>query len=477
VFFITPIAHEQSTGRRFPVISAALVVLNLAVFVGMLVYKRPEARATDAIGRAQTYMMKHSYVAVDCHALAPLGHKPGPVPPGVDDDERREAQATMSALCAEADKALYALPTHRFGDVPARGGFLTLLSHQFLHGGWLHILFNMWFLWLAACNLEDRWGRPLFLGFYLVSGVAGALLHRAFNAGSAIPLVGASGAIAGAMGAFLVVLTTTRIRFLYLLLLFLRPKVGTFEAPAYVMLPLWFGLEVLSGFMSPGSGTAHWAHVGGFACGAAIAAGLRLSGLDQKLDAAVDEKASVRGDPRVAEAVQWLDSGRKAEGLQRLAAIAAAEPRNIDARLELLRVATVDNDPELRARSLVDLALCYLDQGLVEAAAGVLTELHQLSLLDRSPPDRLLRLGERFAQKGDALRSGQTLIALYRSGIRDEIGARAAVAHAAVLLKANLVGEASRVLDMVRGSPVAPADLHAKIESLSAQIAGRRVSG
>jgi hypothetical protein len=384
----------------------------------------------------------------------------------------------MSALCAEADKALYALPTHRFGDVPARGGFLTLLSHQFLHGGWLHILFNMWFLWLAACNLEDRWGRPLFLGFYLVSGVAGALLHRAFNAGSAIPLVGASGrhrrGDGGVPG---------------------RPHDDAHPVPLSAP-----ALPPPQGRHLRGARVRHAAalvrprgplrlHVAGQrdrplgrTSGASPAAprsrpGLRLSGLDQKLDAAVDEKASVRGDPRVAEAVQWLDSGRKAEGLQRLAAIAAAEPRNIDARLELLRVATVDNDPELRARSLVDLALCYLDQGLVEAAAGVLTELHQLSLLDRSPPDRLLRLGERFAQKGDALRSGQTLIALYRSGIRDEIGARAAVAHAAVLLKANLVGEASRVLDMVRGSPVAPADLHAKIESLSAQIAGRRVSG
>lgn len=476
VFFITPITHEESTGRRFPVVSAALVALNVVVFVLMLVDKRPERRAIDAIERAQTFMMQHAYVSVDCHALSGLRHQPGPVPDSVDEDEEAAAQATMSALCQEADKALYALPTHRFGDVPARGGLLSLFSHQFIHGGWLHIIFNMWFLWLAACNLEDRWGRPVFLAFYLLSGVAGALLHRAFNPGSAIPLVGASGAIAGAMGAFLVILSKTRIRFLYLLMIFLRPKVGTFDAPAYVMLPLWFGLELLSGFASRSDGTAHWAHVGGFACGAAIALGMRLSKLDQRLDAAVDEKATVRGDVRVLEAARLIESGQRDEGLSRLTALAAAEPTNIDARLEILRVATVEHDPSLRARTLVDLALCYLEQGMVEAAAGVLSELHQLALLDHAPPDRLLRLGERFAQKGDTLRSGQTLIALYRAGIRDEIAARAAVAHAAVLLRANLVGEAQRVLEQVRGADVAPADLRSKIEALSAQISARVVS-
>ena len=135
----------------------------------------------------------------------------------------------------------------------------------------------MWFLWLCGVNLEDRWGRWLFLPFYLCAGVAGALLHRALAPDAFVPVIGASGAIAGAMGAFLVTMARTRISFAYVLLISFRPRAGTFQSPAYVMLPLWLGSELLGAWLKPGDGTAHWAHVGGFAFGAAVAAVLKLS--------------------------------------------------------------------------------------------------------------------------------------------------------------------------------------------------------
>jgi len=144
----------------------------------------------------------------------------------------------------------------------------TLFTYMFLHGGWMHIIGNMWFLWVFGDNVEDAFGHGRFLFFYVLCGLAAGLLHLGLNYGSPAPTVGASGAIAGVMGAYLVKFPRSRILTLIPIIVFLT----TVEVPAVFMLLYWLLIQIVSGAYSIGQsaaagGTAWFAHIGGFAAG------------------------------------------------------------------------------------------------------------------------------------------------------------------------------------------------------------------
>lgn len=146
---------------------------------------------------------------------------------------------------------------------------LPFLTCMFLHGGWFHFISNMWSLWLFGDNVEDCMGHRRFLAFYLLCGVAAGVIHTAFNPQSPIPTVGASGAIAGVMGAYMVLYPGSRIITLVPVFFFFPIFL---EIPAVVFLGLWFLSQLFSGLFSlvvPGGvgGIAWWAHVGGFLFG------------------------------------------------------------------------------------------------------------------------------------------------------------------------------------------------------------------
>ena len=153
--------------------------------------------------------------------------------------------------------------------IPARisggGGFETLISSMFLHGGILHLAGNMLFLWIFGDNLEDRMGHLKFLGFYLASGIGAGLIHVLAAPGSGVPTIGASGAIAGVMGGYLLLFPKARVDILVILLVFFK----VFTIPAWVMLVIWFALQFLGGIGADPTtgGVAYWAHAGGFAIG------------------------------------------------------------------------------------------------------------------------------------------------------------------------------------------------------------------
>ncbi len=146
---------------------------------------------------------------------------------------------------------------------------IDLFTSMFLHGGWIHLLGNMWFLWIFGDNVEDLLGHLRFLFFYLCCGVAGSLCHIFFNTGSTIPSIGASGAIAGVLGAYLVSFPFARVLTLVPLFLF-WPII---ELPAIFVLGSWFLVQLLNGAASldPRLGAnypvAWWAHIGGFLSG------------------------------------------------------------------------------------------------------------------------------------------------------------------------------------------------------------------
>jgi membrane associated rhomboid family serine protease len=166
------------------------------------------------------------------------------------------------------DYSLYNFVTS-FGMVPARLNPVSILSAMFLHGGWLHLIGNMWFLWLYGDNVEDILGHAKYLLFYVLCGVAAALLQLFVSAGSRVPMVGASGAIAGVMGAYLVKFPHSRIVTLVPVVFFLT----TMEIPASIILLYWFALQFLNGVGTIGhasvsqGGTAWFAHIGGFVAG------------------------------------------------------------------------------------------------------------------------------------------------------------------------------------------------------------------
>jgi len=156
-----------------------------------------------------------------------------------------------------------------YGLVPDRFSFVNILTSMFLHGGWLHILGNMWFLWIFGDNIEDILGHGKFLIFYLACGAVAALSQVLLSPSSRVPMVGASGAIAGVMGSYLVKFPHARIETFAFILVFLT----RFDVPAWLMLIYWFATQLFSGVGSIGhtmaneGGTAFFAHIGGFVSG------------------------------------------------------------------------------------------------------------------------------------------------------------------------------------------------------------------
>ena len=179
---------------------------------------------------------------------------------------------------------LGAIPGELLGNVPpgvavslgpglqcivGESGWYTVITSMFMHGGWFHILGNLWFLSVFGDNVEDAMGPVRFVLFYLLCGIAAGLAHIASSPDSAVPVVGASGAIGGVMGAYAALYPRAPIHMLVTLGFYFT----TLVVPAYLMLGYWFLLQVLGGIPSlegAGGGVAFWAHVGGFAAGIAL---------------------------------------------------------------------------------------------------------------------------------------------------------------------------------------------------------------
>ncbi len=160
----------------------------------------------------------------------------------------------------------------------------TLATCMFLHGGWMHIIGNMWFLYIFGDNTEDRFGHLGFALMYLVSGVAAGIMHIAVDANSFIPTIGASGAIAGVMGAYLWLYPKASVMSLVPFGIFSR----LMPVPAPLFLGIWFAIQIFSGFRTEagGAGVAWWAHVGGFVAGLGMTVALyKLGWLNTQMQA------------------------------------------------------------------------------------------------------------------------------------------------------------------------------------------------
>lgn len=187
-------------------------------------------------------------------------------------------QGGLAGLTATVHAGFATIPAVIFGTtslsptlaaIPAE---LTLVTYMFLHGNWMHLLTNMLFLWVFGDNIEDAIGHIGYLAFYIVCGIIAALAHVVAVPASTAPLVGASGAVAGVMGAYFMLHPRVRV---WVLLFWRLPL----PVPAIVAIGLWIGLQVFSAFMTSTGNIAWWAHIGGFAAGVILIIFMRRKSL------------------------------------------------------------------------------------------------------------------------------------------------------------------------------------------------------
>ena len=384
---LIPLRHENMEGRRWPVISIALIVINFAVFLGthwrideenphggeirahilILAATHPELTMTPAV---------KEYVASFQRDHPSLWTKAASQNREVEDswearmrmiDDESKLQDEMDSLAEQYSQIQSESIMEQYAFVPAHPRPAAYVTANFLHGGWLHIIGNMWFLWLAGAILEDTWGRLIYPIFYFLAGAAALQFHAWTVPGSLVPTLGASGAVAALMGAFLVRFPTTRIQMWWIFGFGVRSL--HFWAKAYWLLPLWLLMEIFSGALfGRSSGVAHWAHVGGFAFGALAALGLRHSGLEHKANEAIEAKVGWRADPALVQASERMQQGRLDEAIALLHGHLGGNPGSLEAYTLLSQLYWRKNDIPKYQETVVKLLQLYLKAQDPEAA-------------------------------------------------------------------------------------------------------------
>jgi membrane associated rhomboid family serine protease len=344
---LIPIGHDNMTARRWPVITIGLIAINVVVF--LLTNQALQQQAPE-VGEAKAHILilaaQHPELKMQPEAQhlvdsfkqshpAEWKQVQNPYRDLIDAydakiklmDDPEKLQAEMDTLTAEFVKVSSASMAEQYAFVPARPNPISYLTANFLHGGWLHLIGNMWFLWLAGFVLEDAWGRGLYTVFYLVAGAAALQFYAWSNPGSITPTLGASGAVAALMGAFLVRFPKMKIEMAWLFMF----RLFRFKAAAYWLLPLWLLMEMFYGSLfGSRSGVAHWAHVGGFLFGALAAFGLKYTSLEQKNNKAVEEKIAWTADAEIDQASGLMDHGQLDEAAVMLSNHLAVKPDSLD---------------------------------------------------------------------------------------------------------------------------------------------------
>jgi membrane associated rhomboid family serine protease len=272
---LIPIGQVNSEVRRLPWVTIALLSINTLVFVLMTIGGADKENAVEVRKRTihlVQYWQEHPYLELPKELAEYFGNaKATRLRKQIEIEQQQmrranvvlpeasqvaEEQVELSRRGASLVEAFQANSSFRYGFVPARKTVTGVLFSMFMHGGWMHLIGNMLFLYITAAFLEDVWGRPLFAGFYLLAGVVAAFAHAAKYPDAMTPLIGASGAIAGVMGAFLIRLGQSRIKFLFMPILFLPFIRWTFSLPAFVVLPFWFVEQLIYNMLIPDAGVA-----------------------------------------------------------------------------------------------------------------------------------------------------------------------------------------------------------------------------
>jgi membrane associated rhomboid family serine protease len=383
---LIPLNHDNLEGRRWPVISIALVILNFGIFLatrGQIDNENPQR--TEVRAHILLLAASHPELTLPENVQSLVtkfkANNPGTWNEAQSQtrqladawDARMRMMQDEAALQQEMDSLAEQWSTlersgflDQYAFVPAHPTAISYVTANFLHGGWLHLIGNMWLLWLAGAILEDTWGRIIYPIFYLVAGAAGLVFHAWLNSGSTVPTIGASGAVAALMGAFLIRFPKTKIE--VALIVGLRSLTNLalgkgirFKAASYWLLPIWLLKEFLSGaIFGQYSGVAHWAHVGGFVFGAAVALGLKYSGLEHKANAAIEAKVTWTADAGIVQATEQMEHGRLDEAIATLQGYVATKPDSVEAYTLLQQIYWRKNDIPAYQNAIIKLCQLHL---------------------------------------------------------------------------------------------------------------------
>ncbi len=382
---LIPIKHENMEARRWPVVTLALIAINVAVFLFTMSAIDDEA---PQLGEVKSHililaalhpelkMQSASQHLVDVFKQSHPGQWKQVQNPYRDVINAYDAKIRMVEDTSKLQGEMDALNTQfvslsktsiveQYAFVPAQPTAISYLTANFLHGGWLHLIGNMWFLWLAGFVLEDVWGRWLYSLFYLIAGMAALQFYAWSNPGSTTPTLGASGAVAALMGAFLVRFPKMKIEMAWLFLF----KLYRFKAAAYWLLPLWLGVEIFYGSLFGSSrGVAHWAHVGGFLFGAMAALAIQHSGIEQKTNKAIEDKLAWTNDAELEQASGMMEHGQLGEALILLTNYVAVKPNSLDAWNLVRQIHTRQNNTKEYLDATAKTCALHLKAHEVEAA-------------------------------------------------------------------------------------------------------------
>ncbi len=319
MFIIIPIGHGGGKVRRIPWISFFIMAacLVIQILISVEIGKKGEELESSA-KELLNYYTQHPYLTLDAEAKKLLfGKKENEDVEKMLAAYRRwesrkihifqvEEQQKLDQLSQKLKNTIDDVPYRKYGFIPAQKSFIGLVTYMFIHGGWLHLIFNLLFLYLSGPFIEDVWGKPIYTAFYLIAGMFSGLMFSLYYPNFMGPLIGASGAVAGLMGVFLIRYWKVKIIFFWLPYFLVTRR--TFYLPARVMLPLWLALEILYANVHdhsfPGGasgGVAYWAHVWGFLFGVVVAAGMKRFKIEEKYV-----------HPKIEAQVHFVDEGYKA---------------------------------------------------------------------------------------------------------------------------------------------------------------------
>jgi membrane associated rhomboid family serine protease len=480
---LIPLRHENMQGRRWPVITIGLIALNTVIFLGthwkmdeqapelgevrthivLLAAMHPElnlqGKAQDLVTTVQT---KNPALWKQAQNQNRDIHDAWDARMRMAADEHPEAmQQEMDSLSARYEELDATSLLSKYAFIPVHPTAMSYLTANFMHGGWLHLIGNMWFLWLAGGILEDTWGRIIYPAFYLIAGILALQVHALVNAGSLTPTIGASGAIAGLMGAFLVRFPTVKIEMGWLLMF----RFYRFKAAAYWLLPLWLLMEIFYGSLfGQGSGVAHWAHIGGFIFGGVIALGVRASGLEQIAEKGIQEKITWVSHPLLAEASEQLEKGQLDAAESNLKKLLQEKPDSVDAYRMLQNIYWRKSDVPAHRGALEKVLALELKASDIEAAWLTYQDFKN-SGAEKLSAALWLDFCRQLETQPDLERAAGEYEQLAKAYPTDKQGLLAQMAVGRLYLKRlNRPAEALRFYEAAQASPVPHPDWQATID-------------
>ncbi len=358
---LIPLGHEQTSVRRLPWVTFTIMGLCVVIFV--LIAPGEHRSQMESFLRLQQslgYFTQHPYLEMEPRfrsifvnelgedqavVFAEHMRLAGPTPPE-DPTQLEYEQDRLDTLVEAYFAGMDSSFLSRYGLVPSRFQSSHLVTYQFLHVGWLHLVFNLLMLFVVGPFIEDVWGRPIFAAFYLAAGAAAGGMFAIQYPDLQMPLVGASGAIAGVMGAFLVRYFRSRIRFF----VWVGLPVGPFGAPAWVIFPIWFAIQLFSAQsleqrLPEGGGVAFWAHVWGFVFGVVFAAAMAQLKVEQRyLHHAIEAKVMMLDNTAVDQAIGQARAGESEAAMTALESEIKEHPENVDAVVALWNLGTGSGD-------------------------------------------------------------------------------------------------------------------------------------